>query len=196
MTGRLGRKWIGLLVVLAAGLMAGCGAARPAATSQPTSNPATTPVLNTNRLALQTLVPASALTDLEIAAAYRGVATYTGYACVIAPAGCACEDPLIQDASFTFSPDNRLYYDFTIKGGTPGQWQLDHAGYNQWSYTTPITVGQGQNAKQDAILLALLTFVQDGYQITEVATFSTGEISKCSDITFHRLGAPGATPTP
>jgi len=188
MIGLRDRGWIGLAAALAAGLISGCSAASPAPTV--TQAPAATAAtLDSNRIALQTLVPASALTDMELAAGARGAATYTGYSCVIAPVGCACETPVIQEASFTFAPDNRLLYDFTVKGGSPSQWQLEHAGYNQWSYSAAISSQSGEVA----VLLALLSFTEDGYEVTQVATYPSGELSKCSNVSFHRLDA--ATPT-
>ena len=174
-------------VVLVAGLAAGCGQATVTFTPVPT-RPPITPVIGGDKTALATLVPANALSDEELAAGKRGVATYTGYACTIAPAGCACETSLIQDSSFTFTPDNRLLYDFTVKGGTPAQWQLDHIGYNQWSYTAPVSVTGSQD---DALLLALLSFTSTGYQITQDVTYRTGDIAKCDNVDFHLLN-----PTP
>lgn len=181
--------------VLAAWLISGCAQASPTASAPPlpATRPVITPVLGGDKTALQTLVPASALSDLELAAGKRGTATYTGYACTIFPAGCACEDPLVQDSSFTFTPDNRLIYDFTIKSGQPSQWQLDHAGFNQWSYSAPVALGEAQ---QDALLLALLTFTPDGFEVTQVATFRTGEVAKCDSVNFHQLEGPASGATP
>ena len=185
MMGRWRHASILAAVVLAAGLTAGCGQAAPKVTAAPT-RPAITPVIGGDKSALATLVPANALSDLELAAGKRGTATYTGYACTIAPAGCACEESVLQDSSFTFTPDNRLLYDFKIKGGQASQWQLDHVGYNQWNYVAPITVS---NAQQDALLLALLSFTPNGYEITQDVTFRTGDIAKCDNVQFHLLNS-------
>jgi hypothetical protein len=193
MTWQWHRGTILAAAVLAAGFISGCAQASPAASTPTPMRAVITPVLGGDKTALQTLVPANALSDLEVAAAKRGVATYTGYACTIAPAGCACEAPLVQESSFTFTPSNQLLYDFTIKGGQPAQWQLDHAGFNQWSYTAPVALGEAQ---QDALLLALLTFTSNGYQVTQVATFRTGEVAKCDNVEFHQLESPASNATP
>jgi len=187
MTGLWKRGSLWAAAILAAGLISGCAKATPPAATPVPTRPEITPVLGGDKTALQTLVPANALSDLEQAAAKRGVATYTGYACIIAPAGCACETSLVQDASFTFTPDNQLLYDFTIRGGQPAQWQLDHAGFNQWSYSAPVALGEAQ---QDALLLALLSFTTNGYTVTQVATFRTGEVAKCDNVEFHLLDNP------
>jgi hypothetical protein len=184
--------WKAVMAMLAIGLISACGAAPAAHSLTPDANPLTKPALDANRIALQTIVPASALSSLEQTAAARGSATYTGYTCVIAPVGCACENPVIQDVTFNFTPDNRLLYDFTPRGSTPAEWQLDHAGFNQWSYTAPVSTQSGQVAT----LLALLSFTQVGYIVTQVATYRGGEISECKNIDFHLLNTPVPTPIP
>lgn len=126
----------------------------------------------------------SQLTSVELAAGQIGEVSYSGYACAIAPLGCACENPVVQKVKFTFTPDNRLLYDAAIVGGKPSEWQLDHAGVNQWSYASPLLDKDG---KTQAVLFALISFTPDGYVLTQVTTMSTGETVKCPDVNFRRL---------
>jgi hypothetical protein len=75
-------------------------------------------------------------------------------------------------------------YDFEPMGGEHTQWQLDHAGVNQWNFATPLKDSAGTT---QAVMLALLSFTSDGYKVTQVAPMSTGEVVKCPTVDFHRL---------
>jgi len=168
-------RW-GSLLGLAA-ILSGCGSLGPSALpATPTTAPLPTELVSGG-------VPQQ-LTDLELAVGSLGETSYSGYSCVIAPAGCACETPVIQSALFTFTPDNRLLYAFEPVGAARVEWQLDHAGVNQWSYAAPLRDSSGNT---QALLLALLSFTTDGYILTQVTTMSTGETVDCPDVIFHRL---------
>jgi len=162
-----------------AGLLVACGASTPnppAKTPVPTAVPPPTQNVSGG-------VPQQ-LTSLELIVGGLGETSYSGYVCGIAPQGCACETPVIQKATFTFTPENRLLYDFEPMGGAHTQWQLDHAGVNQWSFASPLKDSAGTT---QALALALLSFISDGYIVTQVTTMSTGEVVKCPNVIFRRL---------
>lgn len=167
-------RWLWL-----AGLLVACG---PSAATFPTKIPITSaapqPTQNVSGGVPQTL------TDLELNVGGLGEKSYSGYVCGITPQGCACETPVIQKVKFSFTPDNRLLYDFEPVGGEHTQWQLDHAGVNQWNFATPLKDSTGTT---QALVLALLSFISDGYLLTQVTTMSTGEVVKCPDVIYRRL---------
>ncbi len=185
---RVGRssRWVAWGgAVLTAALLAACGS--PAPTPRTSLAPATRqPVVSSGAFTDTTLTP------LETSAGKIGEASYSGYVCTISPLGCACDTPVIQHVRFTFTPDNRLLYDFAPAGGTASEWQLDHAGVNQWSYGIPLKDSQGQ---PQMVILGLISFTQDGYVQTQVAKLITEDVVKCPDVFFCRVTAV-VTPTP
>lgn len=207
-----------LVLLIAALTLAACGGAAPGAaegTQQPATTPlpsATTPPLPTNPpVPTATLAQGGAsgetepernefgiplsLTGYELVAARTGEAVYSGYACVISPVGCACEQPVLERITFTFPEDNVAEYHFAGDGYAT-TWTLEREGPNQWGYTqnfgmegTDLTVSQ----------FMLLTFTESGFIRTEGARLSDNSLVACPDVYFNRLALPGEVtvePTP
>jgi hypothetical protein len=204
MTGKPGNRLIRISVlVLAIVLLMGCRAPNPEPSSEPaaveqgvptatvaidpplpTPSPvqATTPEVAPTVDSLQFGLPGG-LTSNEISAARFGEAVYSGYSCVMAPEGCACEIPVIERSSFTFLDENTM--NFAFKGdGYAAQWEMSHLGPDQWTYTIPMynEAGEFQGA-----FFSLLTFTEDGYVYNLGADFDEGGIVTCPDVTFRRI---------
>lgn len=130
------------------------------------------------------------LSGYELLANSTGEASYSGYACVMAPVGCACDQPIIQRVRFNFTANNKLLYEFRAGSQPASTWELGHAGVNQWDYRAPI---KGDDGSTQAYFLALITFTQEGYLVTQAANMASGAIVQCPDVVFHRL-AEGAAP--
>lgn len=191
---------------LALGALAGCGGNVPAATSETgTLAPTATATLSIILTAVPEVVEPSAtseggapvddpdaLTGYELIAAGLGEAVYSGYSCTIAPIGCACETPVIEQVSFTFTPERRLLYHFR-GDGYEAEWDMGRLGPNQWGYTLPLYDEEGNF---EGAYFALLTFNQDGYVLNVGMNFNTGEIATCPTVTFRRVMSPTAEPTP
>jgi hypothetical protein len=193
---------------LALSLLAGCSSGTPAfpAGASPSAPPATaTATLSIIPTAFPEAAEPSAasetdpavddpnaLTGYELIAAGVGEAVYSGYSCTIAPIGCACEIPVIEQVSFTFTPEGRLFYHF--KGdGYEAEWDMGRLGPNQWGYTLPL---YDQAGTFEGAYFALLTFNQDGYILNVGMNFNTGEIVTCPTVTFRRVMSPAAGATP
>jgi hypothetical protein len=204
MTGQPDNRFIRISVLmLAVVLLMGCRAPDPEPSSEPAapeqSVPSATAAVD---LPLPTPSPAQAttpeavptvdslqfglpggLTRNEISAARFGEAVYSGYSCVMAPEGCACERPVIERSSFTFLDENTMT--FAFKGdGYAAEWEMSHLGPDQWSYTIPMynEAGEFQGA-----FFSLLTFNEDGYVYNLGADFDEGGIVTCPDVTFRRI---------
>ena len=151
---------------------------------QPTTNPST--VVADDGAVLPTVNSGDfpfALTAEEQIAATSGDAVYSGYACVIAfGAGCACETPVIERASFTPLPGERISYVFSGEG-YGSTWELGRLAPNQYSYTLPLFDDTGQFRGS---YLILITFLRDGY-LYNLGADIDGELVTCPDITFRRL---------
>jgi hypothetical protein len=191
---------------LTLGVLAGCGGGVSVATSEadapvptatatlsiiPTAFPEVVEPLATPEVGEPVDDP-NALTGYELIAAGVGEAVYSGYSCAIAPIGCACETPVIERVSFTFTPEGRLLYHF--KGdGYEAEWDMGRLGPNQWGYTLPL---YDQAGGFEGAYFALLTFNQDGYVLNLGMNFDTGEIVTCPTVTFRRVMSPAAEGTP
>ena len=127
----------------------------------------------------------------ESAALGLGEVTYSGYACVTAQAGCACETPIVTKARFSLTADNHLSYQFSGLNGPASEWLFDHAGVNYWTYGTTSLDANGQ---PQALLLVSLSFTKDGYVLTQVANWVTGEVVQCPNVDFRRVNS--STPAP
>lgn len=207
------RRWLAAVGIAALIVLVGCGkddllpnpegAATDAVgtipvTMLPTNTPASAPTVASGGTTSdgnpdQYGVPQD-LTGHELLAANAGLAPYSGYACVITPAGCACEAPILEQIQFTFKPGKRADYHFEGKGYA-STWELTQLGPNQWGYT--------QNYKMEgsditATQSILLTFIENGFIRTDLGRFTDGTIVTCPDVTFRRLEMPSAdaTPTP
>ncbi len=206
----LWRRSAGILVVGA--FMAGCSRAEapappagaatlppPDALSAPTASPPPSPWPTYTPGGAQEPAPAPNpaslpdvpydMTGYEIIAANVGSAVYSGYSCVWSPVGCACELPLLLEATFTFTPEGRLHYFF--KGDDfQALWEMERAAPNQWLYKTDIQSEEQDNRKIGEGL-TLLSFTQDGYVITQMVDLYEQGIVTCPDVTFQRLmGTP------
>ena len=131
------------------------------------------------------------ITNAEFAALEQGEATYSGYLCITAPAGCACETPTVYKASFALTPSNQLSFRFAGLNGPANEWLFDHAGVNYWTFGSTTTDANGQ---AQALLLVSLTFNTNGYTLTQVANWATGEVVECPNVDFLRIDA--STPAP
>jgi hypothetical protein len=195
---------IGILVLVVILLM-GCRAPEPEPLSEPAapedppteadevdpplptpspSQPASTPEPAATVDSVQFGLPGG-LTSNEISAARFGEAVYSGYSCVLAPEGCACEIPVIERSSFTFLTENTMT--FAFKGdGYAAEWEMSHLGPDQWSYTIPMynEAGEFQGA-----FFSLLTFTDEGYVYNLGADFDEGGIVTCPDVTFRRIAS-------
>jgi hypothetical protein len=148
--------------------------------SQPASTPEAEETLDSAQFGLP-----GGLTSNELAAARFGEAVYSGYSCLIAKEGCACEIPVIERSSFTFLTENTMT--FAFKGdGYAAEWEMSHLGPDQWGYTIPMIdeAGQFQGA-----YFSLLTFTEDGYVYNLGADLDEGGIVTCPDVTFRRISS-------
>lgn len=126
------------------------------------------------------------MTGYEIIASQVGTANYSGYTCVLTPAGCACELPAIQEVTFNFRPDGALEYSFTPEGGGSGSlWEMYRAGANEWEYRFSVesdeqggAIGQGR---------LLLSFNEAGYSLNQLVEFAGSGIITCPEVNFRRL---------
>jgi hypothetical protein len=131
------------------------------------------------------------ITAVEFTALEQGEATYSGYLCTTARAGCACETPTVHKASFTLTPNNQLAFRFSALDGPVSEWLFDHAGVNYWTFGTTTTDANGQ---AQALLLVSLSFTPDGYVLTQVANWASGEVVECPNVDFRRVDT--STPAP
>jgi hypothetical protein len=201
-TGWYRNRWM-LAALLALGLLVGCGSAAPTAAPTlaqatgpaPTATLPPSPLPTPSEAVASTPVPPTPthdptlpdvpydLTGEEIIASRTGLANYSGYTCLITPAGCSCELPLLQKASFTFTPDG---LEFHFEGDGYGTtWTMQRVGPNQWEESKVIhSEVQNQNIGEAR---ALLSFTTDGYIYTQLYTFNDTGVVTCPDITFRRL---------
>lgn len=126
------------------------------------------------------------MTGYEVIAAGVGTASYSGYACLITAAGCACELPLIQQVTFTFNPDGTLSYRFEGEGYA-STWVLLRAGPNQWEYALSIRSDVRDEAVGEA--RALISFTDTGYVYSQFVNYFDTGLVVCPEVTFRRLPA-------
>jgi hypothetical protein len=207
MTGQPGNRLISIgVLVLAVVLLMGCGAPDPEPPGEPaalegdpptataivdpplpTPSPSqadSTPEAESTVDSAQLGLPPG-LTSNEVAAARSGESVYSGYRCLLAPEGCACEIPIIERSSFTFVSENTMA--FTFKGdGYAAEWEMNHLGPDQWSHTIPMydEAGEFQGA-----FFSLLTFTEEGYVVNVGSDFDEGGIVTCPDVTFRRISS-------
>ncbi len=192
------------LAVGALSALAGCagGEAPGAVEASPppeigaaTNRPLTTP---TARAGSATAIPVDEyglpldLTGYELIAARAGEAVYSGYACVIAPVGCACEQPVLERVTFTFDPAGHMDYAFA-GDGYAATWRMTRLGASQWGYTQGYTL-EGTDIRVAHIIL--LTFTASGFIRNDGADLSDGTIVTCPDVTYRRLAMPTPAPEP
>lgn len=147
----------------------------PAATStEPAAPPTSAPALEG--------LPID-VTGYELIAIRIGEAVYSGYACTIAPVGCACDQPVIQRASFEFVSEGTMLYKF-MGSGYGAEWQMDRIGPNQWSYTIAM---YDQGGQFEGAFFVLVTFAEDGFIITQGADLDEGGMIACPDVFFRRM---------
>jgi hypothetical protein len=199
--------WLVIGGLLLAGAVAGCSAASegaggtgapPGAATATVARLPTVPSLPTSTEvgAAPTSDPTREglpidVTGYELIATSLGEAVYSGYACTIAPVGCACEEPVIQKASFAFVSEGQMSYTFS-GSGYGSEWLMTRIGRNQWSYTIPM---YRQDGTFEGAFFVLLTFTEDGFIITQGADLDEGGMVACPDVYFRRLMSD-ATPEP
>ncbi len=189
-----------LIALLIAALLAACAAPTetPAATydvveAPPTSTPPTDSIPLPSPTSPPTTVAEAVgllgqlpypVTDEEALAAAAGIATYSGYACVTTPDGCACELPELREMSITFLEDEtaRLIYH---AGGTSESWDLVRLAPNQWEYSAPL-VSQEREAQIGEVRI-LYSFVTEGYVSSQVTHFYETGLVACPEVTFRRI---------
>jgi hypothetical protein len=199
------RRWTGLLCLLGVALItAACGGARPSAADSATATLdqaalPTNPPVSTSTQSSGTGEPPAAvneyglpleLTGNEIIAARFGQAVYSGYTCTIAPVGCACEQPVLEQVAFTFDDNDHMNYRFEGDGYAT-TWRMNRLGANQWGYTQGYTL-EGTDSRVAHIVL--LTFIDTGFIRNDGAVIDDGVPVTCPDVTFRRL--PSSTPQP
>lgn len=126
------------------------------------------------------------MTGYEMLAAQIGAASYGGYTCLITPAGCACELPLIQQVTFTFNADGTLNYRFEGEGYA-ATWPMQRVGPNQWEYALSIRSEQRDETVGEA--RALITFTETGYIFTQIVDYFDSGLVACPDVHFRRLAS-------
>jgi len=162
----------------------------PSATPSPTASPiptleATTAPPTPTRDPSLPDVPYQ-MTGYEMLAAQIGAASYSGYTCLITPAGCACELPLIQQVTFTFNADGTLSYRFEGEGYA-ATWPMQRVGPNQWEYALSIRSEQRDETIGEA--RALITFTETGYIFTQMVDYFDSGLVACPDVHFRRLAS-------
>lgn len=130
------------------------------------------------------------LTGYEIIAARFGQAIYSGYTCTIAPVGCACEQPVLEQVTFSFDDNDHMNYRFEGDGYAT-TWRMNRLGANQWGYTQGYTL-EGTDSRVAHIVL--LTFIDSGFIRNDGAVIDEGAPVACPDVTYRRL--PSSTPQP
>lgn len=127
------------------------------------------------------------MTGYEMLAAQIGPASYSGYTCLITPAGCACELPLIQQVTFTFNEDGTLSYRFEGEGYA-ATWPMQRIAPNQWEYALSIHSEVRDEVVGEA--RALITFTETGYTLTQLVNYFDSGLVTCPDVHFRRLASP------
>ncbi len=204
------RRWIWIAWTLEIALLAaGCSTAvTPPATPPPAEGSATATLLSTatasptlpatSTAEVSTAEPTPTrdpnlppvpyqMTGYEMLAAQIGPASYSGYSCLITPAGCACELPLIQQATFTFNEDGTLSYRFEGEGYA-ATWPMQRVAPNQWEYALSIRSEVRDEAIGEA--RALITFTETGYILTQLVNYFDSGLVACPDVHFRRLSTP------
>jgi len=124
------------------------------------------------------------LTGYEIIAANTSPGIYSGYSCVIAEIGCACETPIFEQITFDFTVQDKLVFEFGGEGYS-GKWDLSRLGVNHWGYSVPLFTEDGSfSGKQ----LALMTFTDTGFVRTLSAELN-GTFVTCPDVFFRRVAS-------
>jgi|GEM_PF-2783073 len=207
------RRWVAAVTIVALSFLVGCGkdgllpnpegaatdvVGTVPATMLPTNIPASTPTVASGGAASdgnpdQFGVPQN-LTGHELIASNAGLAPHSGYACVITPAGCACETPILENIQVTFKPGKRMDYHFE-GNGYASTWEMTQLGPNQWGFTQNYKM---ENSDITVTHSVLLTFIENGFIRTDLGRFTDGTIITCPDVTYRRLNMPaaGMTPTP
>ncbi len=199
------RWWIAAALACLALVTAGCGGTQGSIAGAGDS-PATAPGQQLNDLPAPspTATPTASaseepvdqyglpydLTGYELLAARAGEAIYSGYACAIAPVGCACETPVIERISFTFAEPGHLSYHFA-GDGYQATWEMTRLGANQWGYTQGYIIEGTETVVSHVILL---TFTDTGFIRNDGVDFREEGFVSCPDVTFRRLAVP--TPEP
>jgi hypothetical protein len=124
------------------------------------------------------------VTDEEALAAAAGIATYSGYACVTTPDGCACELPELREMSITFLEDETarlIYYVDDVSQG----WDLVRLAPNQWEYSAPLV------DQEDMLTIGevriMYSFIPEGYVYSQVTHFYESGLVACPEVTFRRI---------
>lgn len=131
------------------------------------------------------------LNGFELIAAKAGTASYSGFTCVIAPEavnanspGCACQEAVILQSTFTFREDQHMVYHFEGDSFS-SQWEMKRNGSN-WEYTFPFIYEAGGNSTTGAMVV-LLEFEEFGYRITQGANLQGSGFATCPNVDFVRL---------
>lgn len=123
----------------------------------------------------------------ELVAIGAGESVYSGYTCTIAPVGCACDQPLVQRATFEFVNETTMRYTFS-GGGFGSEWLLARLAPNQWGYEIGMVDDEGV---EEGVYFVLLTFTEDGFIITQGANLDEGGMIACPDVYFRRVQSGG-----
>ncbi|MBN1120619.1 MAG: hypothetical protein JXJ17_06040 [Anaerolineae bacterium] len=190
-----------LIALLAAAALAACAAPTetPAATyevieaptltstpptdSIPLPSPTSPPTTVAEAVGLLGQLP-YVVTDEEALAAAAGEATYSGYACVITPEGCACELPELRQVSITFQEDETARYVFNAEG-ISAAWILNRLAPNQWEYKAPI-ISQEREAQIGDVRI-MFSFTPYGYVYSQVVHYYEVGLVVCPEVTFRRI---------
>lgn len=124
------------------------------------------------------------MTGYELIAHSVGQATYSGYACVIAPSGCSCELPTIQQTTFNFTSEGTLHYIFESDDSS-GDWEMSRAAPNQWEYSFSLVSEERGGAIGDGRVL--LSFTEEGFVYTQFINFYESGPVVCPEVPFRRL---------
>lgn len=186
-----------LLAVLALAACAGAAETPPAPTAAPPTSQAPAPAsVQPAAPTADAPTPTTDTTGLpdvpyqmagfEILAARVGTATYSGYKCVVSPDGCACELPLLQDTTFTFTAQGPLLYTYQERDSeVAGTWSLTRAAPNQWEYIRPIA--SEESGGQIGEARALLSFTEEGYSVVQLFDFDEVGPVVCPEVAYQRL---------
>jgi hypothetical protein len=155
----------------------------PPTDSIPLPSPTSPPTTVAEAVGLLGQLP-YAVTDEEALAAAAGEATYSGYACVITPEGCACELPELRRVSITFLEDETAHLIFHA-GDDSQLWELIRLAPNQWEYQIPIISQDRETQIGEARIM--VSFTPDGYVYSQVVHYYDIGLVVCPEVTFRRI---------